>query len=363
MTQHTDQGQPSGGLSFRRSLLSVLTLLLLTGLMFLIFQDHLPEIRQAIGKLSPAQLGLLLALALTYPLIEGVISQRVLASRVPGFSFRRGLDLAFLGAFGNVVTFGAGTLPMQGYDISLSGLPAVPGMGLMTLQYVFHKGAVMVYAVLLLALNGRWLLAADAAGMMRYLLPACLMVAAIILALVLVCTSRTVQRAAYWALGRLPDTGKWQARRQSWTRQLDGLAAESRSLLADRKLCIQMFLLQVAKLALMYAIVWLGTAFMDLGPPDVLAGPDPGRPDDAAVQRPAQRGGHGLGGSLLLSGVHRLSGAERRHVGAAAVPRGHLLLHLCGQLRGVLLHPKAVGQGQTGRRIKQKGGHPVGQTG
>ena len=84
MTQHTDQGQPSGGLSFRRSLLSVLTLLLLTGLMFLIFQDHLPEIRQAIGKLSPAQLGLLLALALTYPLIEGVISQRVLASRVPG---------------------------------------------------------------------------------------------------------------------------------------------------------------------------------------------------------------------------------------------------------------------------------------
>ena len=139
-------------------------------------------------------------------------------------------------------------------------------MGLMTLQYVFHKGAVMVYAVLLLALNGRWLLAADAAGMMRYLLPACLMVAAIILALVLVCTSRTVQKAAYWALGRLPDTDKWRARRQSWTRQLDGLAAESRSLLADRKLCIQMFLLQVVKLALMYAIIWLGTAFMDLGP-------------------------------------------------------------------------------------------------
>ena len=138
MTQHTDQGQPSGGLSFRRSLLSVLTLLLLTGLMFLIFQDHLPEIRQAIGKLSPAQLGLLLALALTYPLIEGVISQRVLASRVPGFSFRRGLDLAFLGAFGNVVTFGAGTLPMQGYDLSLCGLPAVPVMGLMTEQFVFH---------------------------------------------------------------------------------------------------------------------------------------------------------------------------------------------------------------------------------
>ena len=294
MTQHTDQGQPSGGLSFRRSLLSVLTLLLLTGLMFLIFQDHLPEIRQAIGKLSPAQLGLLLALALTYPLIEGVISQRVLASRVPGFSFRRGLDLAFLGAFGNVVTFGAGTLPMQGYDISLSGLPAVPGMGLMTLQYVFHKGAVMVYAVLLLALNGRWLLAADAAGMMRYLLPACLMVAAIILALLIVCTSRTVQRAAYWALGRLPDTGKWQARRQSWTLPA-GRPGRREPFFAGRPEAVHPDVPAAGGQAgpdVRHRLA--GHGFYGPWPPDVLAGPDPGRPDDAAVQRPAQRGGDGL---------------------------------------------------------------------
>ena len=262
---HNNQTRPAGGLSVRRGLLSVLTLLVLTGLMFYIFKDHLPEISAALGKLRLGQGALLLGLGLTYPAIEGIISQRILSSRLPGFSFRRGLDLAFLGAFGNVVTFGAGTMAMQGYDISLQGLGIGPGIGLTTLQYVFHKGAVLLVAAVLLVFHGGWLLSADTSGLMQYLLPACLMVAAIILALVLVCTSRTVQDLVYRLLNLLPDTGKWQARRQSWTAQLDGLRIESRQLLQNRGLCIQVILLQMCKLVLMYAIPWFGARFMGLG--------------------------------------------------------------------------------------------------
>ena len=261
---HSDQTQPAGTLSLRRGLLSVLTLLVLTGLMFYIFKDHLPEISAALGKLGPGQAVFLLLLGLTYPVIEGLISQRVLSSRVPGYPFRRGLDLSFLGAFGNVVTFGAGTLPMQGYDISLNGLDVGPGIGLMTLQYVFHKGAVLLAAAVLLLCNARWILEADSAGLMQYLLPACLMVAAIILALVLVCTSRTIQKLAYRLLDLLPKTDKWQARRQSWTNQLDGLCIESRRLLQNRVLCLQVLALQVVKLVLMYAIPWFSARFMGL---------------------------------------------------------------------------------------------------
>ena len=263
--RHNNQPQPAGGLSVRRGLLSVLILLVLTGLMFYIFKDHLPEISAALGKLSLGQAALLLALGLTYPVLEGIISQRILSSRLPGYPFRRGLDLAFLGAFGNVVTFGAGTTAMQAYDISLQGLGIGPGIGLTTLQYVFHKGAVLLVAAVLLVFYGGWLLAADTAGLMQYLLPACLMVAAIILALVLVCTSRTVQGLVYRLLGLLPKTDKWQARRQSWTAQLDGLRVESRLLLQNRGLCFQVVALQVCKLMVMYAIPWLGARFMGLG--------------------------------------------------------------------------------------------------
>lgn len=261
---HNKQAQPAGGLSVRRGLLSVLTLLVLTCLMFYIFKDHLSEISDALGRLSAGQAAFLLALGLTYPFIEGLVSQRILSSRIPGFSFFRGLDLSFLGAFGNVVTFGAGTMPMQSYHISLSGLGVGPGFGLMTLQYVFHKGAVLLYAAVLLVFHGSWLLAADSAGLMQYLLPACLMVAAIILALVLVCTSRTVQRLVYRLLDLLPKSGKWQSRRQSWITQLDGLCIESRRLLQNRMLCLQVLALQIFKLALMYAIPWFSSQFMGL---------------------------------------------------------------------------------------------------
>lgn len=263
---HSNQAQPAGSFSARRGLLSVLTLLLLTGLMFYIFKDHLPEIADALGHLTLGQAAFLLLLGLTYPVIEGLISQLILASRIPGYSFRRGLDLSFLGAFANVVTFGAGTMPMQCYDISLSGLGAGPGFGLMTLQYVFHKGAVLLYAAVLLLFHGRWILAADSAGLMQYLLPACLMVAVIILVLVLVCTSRTIQKLAYRLLDLLPKTETWQARRQSWTAQLDGLCVESRRMLQNRLLCLQVLALQIFKLALMYAIPWFSSRFMGLSP-------------------------------------------------------------------------------------------------
>ena len=78
----------------------------------------------------------------------------------------------------------------------------------------------------------------------------------------LVCTSRTVQDLVYRLLNLLPDTGKWQARRQSWTAQLDGLRVESRQLLQNRGLCLQVLALQMCKLVLMYAIPWFGARFI-----------------------------------------------------------------------------------------------------
>ncbi len=45
-------------------------------------------------------------------------------------------------------------------------LPLGPGVGLMTLQYVFHKTTVLLYATVMLLLQHRWL-AANTTGVMR----------------------------------------------------------------------------------------------------------------------------------------------------------------------------------------------------
>ena len=209
MDQSTPQ-QPSR----KKTILSLTVLVVLTGIVFWIFQRHWAEISAALAQLRFWQVLLVLAVGLTYPVLEGLVSWVIIRSRMPGFTVRQALESSFMGTFGNVICLGAGAMPMQSYYLYRSGLPLGPGVGLMTLQYVFHKTTVLLYATVMLLLQHRWL-AANTSGVMNYLPMAYAVVAAIIVALVLVCVSPLIQRLARWALGCLPRTDSWQTRRDS----------------------------------------------------------------------------------------------------------------------------------------------------
>ena len=258
MDQSTPQ-QPSR----KKTILSLTVLVVLTGIVFWIFQRHWAEISAALAQLRFWQVLLVLAVGLTYPVLEGLVSWVIIRSRMPGFTVRQALESSFMGTFGNVICLGAGAMPMQSYYLYRSGLPLGPGVGLMTLQYVFHKTTVLLYATVMLLLQHRWL-AANTSGVMNYLPMAYAVVAVIIVALVLVCVSPLIQRLARWALGYLPRTDSWQTRREKWLEQLDTLGTESRHLLADKGRCVQIFALHTLKLFLMYTLPYLCIRFMGL---------------------------------------------------------------------------------------------------
>ena len=186
--------------SRKKALLSAAILLALTGVLILLFKDHWAEISAALAQLSLGQVALVLALGITYPLLEGVASWLIVRSRLPGFTLRHGIDNAWMGTFGNVICLGAGAVPMQTYYLHRCGLGLGPGVGLMTLQYVFHKAAVLVYATVLLLWNRQWF-TAHATGVLSYLPAAYTVVAGVILGLVLLCTAPLVQSLARRALG------------------------------------------------------------------------------------------------------------------------------------------------------------------
>ena len=259
MEQTNTPQQPSR----KKAILSLLVLLALTCVVVFIFSSHWSEISTALAQLSFWQVLLVLAIGLTYPLLEGVVCWLIIRCRLPGFTLRRGMDAAFVGTFGNVVGLGAGAVPMESYYLYHCGLPLGPGVGLMTLQYVFHKTTVLLYATVMLLLQHRWL-AANTSGVMNYLPMAYAVVAVIIVALVLVCVSPLIQRLARWALGYLPRTDSWQTRREKWLEQLDTLGTESRPLLADKGRCVQIFALHTLKLFLMYTLPYLCIRFMGL---------------------------------------------------------------------------------------------------
>ena len=219
--------------SRKKAVFSLLILLALTCVIVLIFRDHWAEITAALAQLNLWQVLVVLALGISYPLLEGCVSYVIVRGRLPGFTLRQGIDNAWCGTFGNVVTLGAGAVPVQTWYLHQAGLPIGPGVGLMTLQYVFHKTTVLLYATVMLLLQHKWL-AANTTGVLKYLPMAYAVVALVIVALVLVCVSPLVQNLARWALGFLPKTEKWQQRRADWLEQLDVLGTESRLLLADK---------------------------------------------------------------------------------------------------------------------------------
>ena len=145
--------------SRRKTLLSLGVLALLTGIVVFIFREHWAEISAALGQLTFWQGFLALAVGLSYPLLEGVVSWLIVRSRLPRFSLRHGIDNAWMGTFGNVVGLGAGSVPFQTWYLHRRGLDIGPGVGLMTLQYVFHKTAVLLYTTLLLLAGRPWLAA------------------------------------------------------------------------------------------------------------------------------------------------------------------------------------------------------------
>lgn len=262
MNQPASSQQPTR----KKTVISLLILLALTGVVVYIFKDHWTEISAALAQLSFGQVVLVLLIGISYPVLEGVASWLIVRSRIPNFGLREGLENAFMGTFGNVVGLGTGAVPMQTYYLYHWGLPVGPGVGLMTLQYVFHKTAVLVYATVMLLLQHSWF-SANTSGVLSYLPAAYAVVAFVIVGLVLVCISPLVQRLARWLLGFLPKTEKWQARRSSWMEQLDTLAAESRNLLADKGRCVKIFAVQAFKLFLLFTLPYLCIRFMGLSTP------------------------------------------------------------------------------------------------
>ena len=251
--------------SRKKAVISLLVLLALTCIIVFTFKDHWAEITAALAQLSVWQVLAVLAVGISYPLLEGCVAWVIVRSRLPQFKLWQGLDVGWCGTFGNVVTLGAGAVPVQTWYLHQAGLDIGPGVGLMTLQYVFHKTTVLLYATVMLLLQHKWL-AANTTGVLKYLPMAYAVVALVIVALVLVCVSPLVQNLARWALGFLPKTEKWQQRRADWLEQLDVLGTESRLLLADKARCVQIFALQALKLFLLFCLPWLCIRFMQLSP-------------------------------------------------------------------------------------------------
>lgn len=244
----------------------LIMLILLPLLVFWVFRGHCQEIWDNIREVRTGELALLLGLGVAYQLLEAAAGLTLIRSQLPEFSFRQAVEVTFLGVFANVTTFSAGIIPAQSYYLYRCGLAAGSGASIMTLEYTFHKSAILIYATVMLLLQGRWLAGRDS-GLTRWLLPGYGVCALIIAGLLLLCAWERVQKLACLGVGRLPDAGRWAEGKRRWKTGLAALYAQSRRLLRDRKRLRQVLAWNSLKLFCLYLTLFL--SLQAVGGPDL----------------------------------------------------------------------------------------------
>lgn len=209
---------------------------ILLSIIFLVFRRDYRAIRDCLRNISAAGLLLLLGMGAGYQFLDSAVCFTLVRERIPDFRFRQAAELIFLGVFGNVSTSSAGTVPLQSCYLYGQGIPVGNGAGMMLLEYIFHKTSVFVYAAVMLFLQRVWL-KATVPELIKYIYMGIALCAVITIVLVVLCTWNKIQEFLLWAVGKLPDTGKWKERKALWSRDLEALYHESRNVLGNRSCC------------------------------------------------------------------------------------------------------------------------------
>lgn len=222
-------------------------------LLFFVFRKDYQAIWNTIGGISISGLLLLLGMDMVYQILDSAACFTLFRTRLSSLQFRQAMEITFLGIFGNVSTIGAGTLPMQSYYLYRHGMQVGSGIGMLILKYVFHKATVLLYAAIMIVVQGYWLQSA-VPGLTKYIYLGFAICMITIIVLILLCTWETIQQLLLKIIKKLPNTEKWRYRKQVWCRNLEALYAESKNLLHNHRCCLKVMLLNLLKVFWLFLI-------------------------------------------------------------------------------------------------------------
>ncbi len=250
-------------LSWKNVIRTLAPLLAAGTAVFLVFRGNYQEILDNLRGVSPGKAAFLFALAAAFQMAESGICLALVRARLPGFSFRDAVEVTFLGVFGNVATCAVGSIPMQSYRLHQCGLTVGHGIGMMTMEYVFHKTSILLYATVMLVWQGRWLREA-CPGLSRYLAIGYGVCIVVIAALVLLSTWGKMKAFALRLLQFLPETEKWEKRKAEWAYNLESLYGETQHVLKSKGCCRKVLLLNAGKLFCLYSAVFFSFRFLGI---------------------------------------------------------------------------------------------------
>lgn len=255
------------GFSRKKMIFNVFMIVIISAMMLFVFRKDYKEIWSSIRTISFPGLILLLAMGIGYQLLDSAMCFILLRQKNPDFRYGQAVDLTFLGVFGGVLTSSAGNIPVQSYYLYEHGVPVGSGVGIMALKYVFHKTAILLYAVIMVFTQRKWL-QSTIPEMMTYIELGMIICALIVIFLLAFFTWEKVHKLLLYMIRRFPDTGKWKPWKTACSSQLEVLYREARTIIRNHKCCYKVMLINLGKLFWLCLIPFLCM--------EVLSIPNPG---------------------------------------------------------------------------------------
>ena len=152
------------------------------------FKDSYDDI---IDQLADTHMGIFVGLVVLgncYYLIDALVYYVIIKRDGHKLSFLRCIAVAYMSIFFNVTTFGTGIKPAQVLYMNRKGIDPGKGCGIAIMPYIFHKTIIVVYALIMLMFNNKFVLKNFESTFMYIYLGAFLSVLVIIF-LILLCTA------------------------------------------------------------------------------------------------------------------------------------------------------------------------------
>lgn len=229
-----------------------------------IFHKNYKEVLNLVLQTPIKMFLLILVLGMIYQLIEAGICFLLVRRYLKEFSFHSAFYVVFIGFFTNIASMGTGIIPAKSYYLYKHGMPPGQGVSVMTYEYIFNKTSVLLWVLILLPsiFNIMWTEQIQIGG---WLVFGIVITAGIDLLLILLCTWGRFREYSFYILEKIPLKCKWEKKKETWKEQIDGLYRESSTIAKDKKLIVEMMLLNMLKLSVFYFMPWVALTAVGAG--------------------------------------------------------------------------------------------------
>lgn len=167
----------------------IVLILGMVGILCYMFKDSYKEIFHQVSLMDKGIFAIALVLGNAYYLIDAFVYWSLLNKNRYKINYLRCIALAYMSIFFNVTTFGVGIKPAQVAYLHRKKVDPGAAIGILISPYVFTKTTIVVYALIMLALNNQFVVGnfSDTFG---YIYAGVGLSIVIITALILVCGAK-----------------------------------------------------------------------------------------------------------------------------------------------------------------------------